>query len=437
MTYGTFLSYVVPAVLAMALSGVYAIVDGFFVGNRIGDPGLSAINFAYPVTAFLEAVGTGIGMGGAVHYALSMGRGRRELARQYGVAVLWGLLAAGAVLSLVLWLTAEPMLYAMGARGELLRLGTEYNQVITAGGFLQILGVGLVPLLRNRAGSFLATAVMTAGFVLNILLDYLFVWQLDWGMTGAALATIIGQGAAALLGAGLLLRAGGLDMRLPASGRRGLFQDILSVGAAPFGLSITPNASLVLMNGFSAAYGGDFAVAVYAVVAYSICIVYLALHGVGEGSQPLMSRCCGRRDWPGLFRVQRWAAGSALLLAAGSGVIFWRYGVEISLFMGVSPAAAAASGAVYPVFSASLPFMALNRVVASSFYAVGQSRPAQCLSWAEPVFLGLFLLVLPPFGGQTLVWWSVTLARAAAAVLAAGLWMRCGGARGETAPESA
>jgi len=96
MTYGTFLSYVVPAVLAMALSGVYALVDGFFVGNRIGDPGLSAINFAYPVTAFLEAVGTGIGMGGAVHYALSMGRGRRELARQYGAAALWGLLAAGA-----------------------------------------------------------------------------------------------------------------------------------------------------------------------------------------------------------------------------------------------------------------------------------------------------------------------------------------------------
>lgn len=200
MTYGTFLSYVVPAVLAMALSGVYAIVDGFFVGNRIGDPGLSAINFAYPVTAFLEAVVTGIGMGGAVHYALSIGRGRREKARQYGAAALWGLLAAGAVLSLALWLTAEPMLYAMGARGELLRLGTEYNQVITAGGFLQILGVGLVPLLRNRAGSFPATAVMTAGFVLNILLDYLFVWQLDWGMTGAALATIIGQGAAALLG---------------------------------------------------------------------------------------------------------------------------------------------------------------------------------------------------------------------------------------------
>lgn len=433
MTVRTFLAYVIPAVLAMTLSGVYAIVDGFFVGNRIGDMGLSAINFAYPVTALLEAAGAGVGMGGAVHYALAMGRGDPARARSYAAAALRTLLLAGLVLSAVLWALAEPMLYGMGARGGLLRLGTEYNLVITAGGFLQILGVGLVPLLRNRAGSLAATAVMVTGFVLNIALDYLFVWRADWGMTGAALATIIGQGAAAALGAWLLARRGALDWGLPDSGAGALVRDILSVGAAPFGLAMTPNLSLVLMNGFSAHYGGDFAVAVYAVVAYSICIVYLALQGVGEGSQPLMSLCCGRRDGPGLARVERWAAGSALLLAAGSGAIFWRWGADISLFMGVSRAAAEASGAVYPVFIASLPFIALSRVAAAAFYAAGQSRPAQWLSWSEPLFLAVFLLALPPFGGQVMVWWSVTFARIAAALLAAVLWRR--GRAGFVPPE--
>lgn len=433
MTVRTFLSYVIPAVLAMTLSGVYAIVDGFFVGNRIGDMGLSAINFAYPVTALLEAAGAGVGMGGAVHYALAMGRGDPARARRCAAAALRTLVLAGLALSAVLWALTEPMLYVMGARGGLLRLGTEYNLVITAGGFLQILGVGLVPLLRNRAGSFPATAVMVTGFVLNIALDYLLVWRVDWGMTGAALATVIGQGAAAALGAAILLRRGALDWRLPGPGTGALVRDILSVGAAPFGLAMTPNLSLVLMNGFSAHYGGDFAVAVYAVVAYSICIVYLALQGVGEGSQPLMSLCCGRRDGPGLARVQRWAAGFALLLAAASGVVFWRWGTDISLFMGVSHAAAEASGAVYPVFIASLPFIALSRVAAAAFYAAGQSRPAQWLSWSEPFFLGAFLLVLPPFGGQTLVWWSVTFARIAAAAFAAYLWRR--GRAGVLPPE--
>ncbi len=70
--HAVFFYYVVPSVLAFALSGVYAIVDGFFIGNSIGDAGLAAINFAWPVTSLLQALGTGIGMGGAVQYSLHL-----------------------------------------------------------------------------------------------------------------------------------------------------------------------------------------------------------------------------------------------------------------------------------------------------------------------------------------------------------------------------
>ncbi len=68
-----FFRYVIPSMLAFALSGVYAIADGFFVGNALGDNALAAINIAYPLTAFLQAVGTGIGMGGAIEYAINAG----------------------------------------------------------------------------------------------------------------------------------------------------------------------------------------------------------------------------------------------------------------------------------------------------------------------------------------------------------------------------
>ena len=81
----TFFQYVIPSVLSFALSGVYAIVDGFFVGNSIGDAGLSAINIAYPITAVLQAVGTGIGMGGAVKYSILKAEGNeKELNRYIG-----------------------------------------------------------------------------------------------------------------------------------------------------------------------------------------------------------------------------------------------------------------------------------------------------------------------------------------------------------------
>lgn len=68
----TFFKYVFPSILSFALSGVYAIVDGFFVGNSLGDVGLSAVNIAYPIVAFIQAVGTGLGMGGAIYYSIYM-----------------------------------------------------------------------------------------------------------------------------------------------------------------------------------------------------------------------------------------------------------------------------------------------------------------------------------------------------------------------------
>ena len=78
-----FFHYVIPSMLAFALSGIYAIADGFFVGNALGDNALAAINVAYPLTAFLQAVGTGIGMGGAIRYAISKGNQNDHLGQQY------------------------------------------------------------------------------------------------------------------------------------------------------------------------------------------------------------------------------------------------------------------------------------------------------------------------------------------------------------------
>ena len=92
-----FFKYVIPSIIAFALSGVYAIVDGYFVGNTIGDAGLSAINIAYPIVALIHAVGTGIGMGGAVYYTINAAEENYQKARQF-IAVSWWLLIAASII---------------------------------------------------------------------------------------------------------------------------------------------------------------------------------------------------------------------------------------------------------------------------------------------------------------------------------------------------
>ena len=113
--YGLFIRYVAPSVLAFALSGVYAIVDGFFVGHSMGDAGLSAINIAFPVVSLIQSLGTGIGMGGAVIWAVKRGTESEEEAGRYVRGTLLLLLIFSVVSTVALYFLIEPILRLFGA----------------------------------------------------------------------------------------------------------------------------------------------------------------------------------------------------------------------------------------------------------------------------------------------------------------------------------
>ena len=106
----TFFKYVIPSIFSFSLSGVYAIVDGFFVGNSIGDIGISAINVAYPISAVLQASGTGIGMGGAVYYAISKTEKKETQARKFTAGAMWLLLITSVMLTIITFFLATPLL---------------------------------------------------------------------------------------------------------------------------------------------------------------------------------------------------------------------------------------------------------------------------------------------------------------------------------------
>ena len=95
----TFLKYVIPSVLSFALSGIYTIVDGFFVGNSIGDLALSAVNIAYPIVAVIQALGTGIGMGGAIYYSINKAEKKEAEAKAYTAGALWLLIISSIILT--------------------------------------------------------------------------------------------------------------------------------------------------------------------------------------------------------------------------------------------------------------------------------------------------------------------------------------------------
>ena len=415
----TFIQYMIPSVLSFTLSGIYSIVDGFFVGNSIGDMGLSAINIAYPIVAVIQASGTGIGMGGAIYYSISKAEQKDAQAKEFTAGALWLLMISSIILTVSTFFLNSSLLRLLGADGQLLSMGEEYIAVIAAGAALQVIGTGLVPFIRNHGGAFYAMVSMIAGFVTNIILDYVFVWILGQGVAGAAWATVIGQGVTMLTALVYLLRKKQFTLCISFSKTGKVWASIIKIGIAPFGLAMSPNISLMIINRFSAFYGGEKAIATYACIAYVICIIYLILQGVGDGSQPLLSRCYGERNWSELKFVRKSAYGFAFALSVAGCIVMYLTRGSLGALFGASHEVNREIAEIMPVFLISVPFVSVLRITTASFYATEKSAFSYILTFTEPLFMLVLMLVLPPlFGGQIMIWWSTVFARILSALLA-------------------
>lgn len=414
-----FFQFVLPSVLSFALSGVYSIVDSYFVGNSIGDLGLSAVTIAYPIVAVIQAIGTGLGMGGAIYYSINRAEKNEAKAREFTAGAIWLMILSSVVLTLGIFFGRNGLLRLLGASGELLAYADEYILYIAIGTVLQIIGTGLVPFIRNHGGSFYAMVALIAGFLTNIFLDWLFVWVFSWGMMGAAVATVIGQGVTMVIALVYLIGKKQFTLSLPRKQAATVFGSIIKIGIAPFGLTMSPNISLIIINRFSVAYGGEPAIAAYAVIAYIISIIYMVFQGVGDGSQPLLSQCYGEKDFERMRRLRRLAYGTAMGFALiGCAIMFGMRTILGPLF-GTSDSVSLDIAAIIPIFLVSAPFVAICRVTTASFYATERSGYSYLLTFIEPVLMLVLMLILPPlFGGQVMIWWSTVFARVLSAVLA-------------------
>lgn len=414
-----FAACVFPAVFAFALSGIYAIVDGFFVGRSIGDTGLSAINIAYPVTALIQAAGTGTGMGGAVMYSVRLAEKRDSDAENFMKGVFFYLALTGILLTVILFPLTDPLLSLMGADGELMKPGREYLSVIVLGSVFQVFGTGVVPLIRNQGKSVQAMYCMIGGFVTNIFLDYLFVWVLRLGMAGAAWASVAGQ-AVTMAGGLLCMRGQKIPVGIPRQALS-VFFSIWRIGLAPFGITMCPMISLLLMNRASLQYGGSEGVACYACIAYVITIMYLILQGVGDGSQPLMSRFYGEDNKKEVRITRTMAYAAAAVMGVALAVLLYWCRNGIGVLFGASETVSLAVGTDLYIFLAAVPFLAFLRVTTAGFYATEQTRFSYMIVYGEPIFLALLLPVLPAWMGLKGVWWSQTGAQILTALMGWGL----------------
>lgn len=382
---------VFPAMLAFAFSGVYAIVDGLFVGNYIGDVGVSAINVSWPMVVFVQALGTGIGMSGAVNLAIAKAGGDKESERRYLGNTLVIVLVASALFTLLLSFLYPYLVHLFGGRDEIEEYANEYIKYLMWCAAVQIISTALLPIVRNYGGAFLAMSAMIAGFLTNVLLDWLMVSVLEWGMMGAALATVIGQFVTVIPCMAFLFYKKLLVRYAIFKPRAKECLTILKVGLSPFGLTLVPTLVVVILNISALEYGGNAAVSCYAVVNYVVCVVQYLMQGVGDGSQPLISTYYGEGNGKNVRNSVALSYVTALVTAFICLPAVYLLREAIPQLFGSSPSVAADAAHVLALFVWAFPCIAIMRVSTAYFYATKTNVFAYILIYSEPVVLAILI----------------------------------------------
>lgn len=385
----------IPTVFSLLMSGLYGVMDGLFVGRAVGDTGLAAINIAWPIAAVITAVGIGIGSGGSVLYSNSNGKGEQERGEVVYHQTITLLFAAAMVLLIVLGFTYPAILSALGAKGDVYQKAVEYIQIIIFGAVFQVMGTGFIPMLRNRNLAFQAMVSMAAGMGVNGVLNYLLLFVVKIGIRGAAVGTIAAQFVVLVISSYLIY--GRQKVHLKVVWQHKMIGEILKIGISAFGLSLAPSIVLLFTNLQCLKYGGDAAVACYAVISYIVFPVQSMLMGIGDGTQPLMSFYSGAKKMEELRFVKKIAS----IAVVGMGAVFFVIVILVSKYIpdifGMQMESQAYFGTGMAVSAVSFLFTGLAKFHISYLNATLQVKKAMQLIYGETIVVAPFLIFLLPY----------------------------------------
>ena len=400
------LKQALPTMIAFTMSGMYSVVDGLFVGKAAGDIGLAAINIAWPIPAVITALGVGIGTGGSVLYSNMMGKGDREGCRRMFNTTATLLVLAGILLSLFLFLVRDPLLQILGAEGEVLEEAQKYTGIIIAGGVLQVCGTGITPILRNMNLSFAAMISMVTGFAVNIGVNYYLMFPMGMGIRGAAWGTVTAQLVVLVISVAVLLKAYKEKARPALEGK--LAAGICRSGVTAFGVSLAPTVALIFTNWQCLRYGGNAAVACYAVISYIVFPVQYLLTGIGDGVQPLLSYYNGAGKPAELAKVRKTARAGAGVLGVIAMAAVFICTPYLARWFGLSDEAVVFFETGMRISALAFLVTGFVKFNLSYLNAVLKTKLAVILTFAESLIVSpAYLFLLPVAVGMSGIWISL------------------------------
>lgn len=414
--YKLYFRYFLPSLCAMLALSTYNVVDGIFVGQKLGEDALAAVGIAWPVFPVLIAYELLFSIGAASISSYYLGRGQEQKAREVFSSVFYFAFLSGVVLGLLFYVFCDEIVIALGANEEIAPLSKEFLQVIFLGAFIIVLHPLLDIFAINDKRPTLAMIAMIAGACSNVLLNYLFIFIFEWGLFGSAMATVLGHSIGFLILLSHFIRARGQIYFVWAL-RLKILLKAAQNGIAQASAELSASAVMLVANHLLIGLGGKKAVAMYSVVMYSGIVLFTTLLSASQAIQPIASYNFGTRAFKRLVSILRFALIFSLFL----GFVLYLLAMYFSDYLVILFLQKDANNLIDISFlndtikAMSIYFLGyiligFNMSVASFFQSIQRPMSSFIVTISYTlIFVLLFFMILPEFWGINGIWASYPL----------------------------
>ena len=400
--------YIFPAVGGLFVTYLYNVVDGIFVGQGVGAAALGAVNIGVPFITFVVAIAAMFPMGGATVVAIRMGRGDTQGANHAFMTGLSLTFLMSVVLMIIGMVFSRQIVNLSGASqlSDVMReMAADYLFYYCAFSIPMLMSTCLSVFVRNDGSPTLAFIGMCTGAIANIFLDWMFIFPLDMGVIGAAIASGLGQIASVLvLLTHFIRKKGSLRIKkLPLD--ISLMEKICKRGVPEAITQLTTPVTALCYNMVLAGMLGDIGVSTFSVLSFIYSLANAILSGVAQGLQPLWGNCYGRQDTEQMDRYFRWGIYVNLILSLIIyGLLFYFDRQVIGIF-NQDPMLIEMASEALPIFSLSFVPMALNLIYTAFLFSTKRTTQANAIAICRGIVVkAIGIFCIPMLLGKGGIW---------------------------------
>lgn len=394
------LEVALPMTMAQLLNLLYNIVDRIYIGRIPGSGALAltGVGVCFPIITMISAITNLFGNGGSPLCSMERGRGNRDEAEKLMGNTFAMLIFSGIAMMIIGYLFHKPILYAFGASDTTYPYAGEYIRIYLLGTVFVMISVGMNPFINSQGFGSVGMLTVLIGAALNIALDPLFIFVLNMGVRGAALATIISQAVSAIWVLHFLTSERAI-LKLKRSAmhvRWARIKRIMTLGLSPFVMAFTNGLVQIVCNATLQMWGGDLYVGIMTVLNSVREIFSMPVTGMTNGAAPVMSFNYGAKAYERVKKAIWFTAALCLAITVGAWIAVV-LAPEFFIRLFNDDAELLSSGVeALKIYFMGFCFMAFQSAGQSPFMALGKAKKAVFFSIFRKVIIVVPLTILLP-----------------------------------------